>query len=535
MIPPVLAVTKNNIRPSIINWKGLNQRTVIGTGELASMTNICSDEAPCLSPRPSREEISTYTSALAAFPANGYKCTVDNFTFTSSAGDITFGTASITSAASAFGGISAGDSITITGCTVNAGNNKTATVVTAATGTLTFAPATFTSGAETAAITFTGCSFKYNGVTKGAVTATAKSMCDFNGKVIIAPDGKYYDYGTDTFSTVATWPGLDYIDVLNNRIWGVKDSNIYASALGQYNVWDDYSGDAEDSYATDVAEEGDFTGIKATQNYIILSKRDYLYEVYGDKPSNFQVRLLGEIGCLSDKSMVEINHELYYLNHMGVYVYSGDAPRNVSLALNETYISGVAGTDGRKYYLSLYNGTEYNLYVYDTFTGVWCREDDLNVKDFLLLDTDFYALTTDTLYKFDSGTEDVNFEFETERFTEQYNGAKVSSEFNVMVEIDGAAMVRCYSSLDGGSYTLSKTILNQGFNSYNVQIKPARCNSIQLKFSGFGSVKIHELTRSMKIGSALAKRTTALTFAEIQIFTWAQLQLLTWNELYQRR
>jgi hypothetical protein len=220
---------------------------------------------------------------------------------------------------------------------------------------------------------------------------------------------------------------------------------------------------------------------------------------------------------------------------MGVYAYSGDAPRNISLALNETYVSGVAGTDGRKYYLSLYNGTEYNLYVYDTFSDTWCREDDLNVKDFMYLDTDIYALTSDTMYKFNSGTENVSFEFETERFTEQYNGSKISSEFNVMVEIEDAAMLRCYYSIDGGSYTLCKTILNQGFNSYNVQIKPARCNSIQLKFSGFGNIKIHELTRNMKIGSEIQKRITALTFANIQLFTWAQLQLLTWNELAQRR
>jgi hypothetical protein len=78
--------------------------------------------------------------------------------YTSGTNKITFGTASITTTDTrGWTGYDIGDVIVITGCTVNTGNNKYATI-TGRTGTsqLDFTAATFTAGAETAAITFRG-------------------------------------------------------------------------------------------------------------------------------------------------------------------------------------------------------------------------------------------------------------------------------------------------------------------------------------------------------------------------------------------
>jgi hypothetical protein len=533
--PRLPNIQNNKIKTDTINWKGYNGMPVVGPGELTDMTNLSSDFAPCISSRPSRELISSLHNGLALFPANGKLCTVDNLTFTSVAGDMTFGTATITSAASAFGHIAVGDTLTITGCTVNAGNNKTAVVTVATAGVISFAAGTFTAGAETAAITFTGCSFKYDGVTKGPVTATAKSMCDFNGMVIIAPDKKYYNYGTGAFGTVATMPDIDYVCVMNNRIWGVKASDVYATALGIYNSWDDYSGEETDSWATDVAEEGNFTGIVATQGRIICTKENYFYELYGNKPSNFNLHLITERGCIDGKSLIEVNEAPYFLSNTSAFNYDGSVPKPISLDLNETYISGVAGTDGRKYYISLYNGTAYNLYVYDTYTGVWHREDNLNVTDFAFLDNYLYALSGNDIYKFNSGTETVNFVAITDRFTEQYNGAKVASEFSMMVKMSGYAALRIYYSIDGGSYILADTILSSGYYSYTSYLKPKRGNSIQLKFEGFGDIKIYQLTRKMAIGSTVPVKLRALTWTEIEAMTWTQLEAFTWNEINHRR
>lgn len=73
--------------------------------------------------------------------------------YVSGANEITFGTNSILTAGENFT-FAVGDKVNITGCTVNAANNKEATILTGSTANnLLFAADTFTAGAETAAIT----------------------------------------------------------------------------------------------------------------------------------------------------------------------------------------------------------------------------------------------------------------------------------------------------------------------------------------------------------------------------------------------
>jgi hypothetical protein len=314
---PTLTPVKNKIRVETVEWKGLNRMPVVASGEILSMTNMYSEFAPCLTPRPSREVTQALTSGTSIFVANGKFCWVD------------------------------------------------------------------------------GTDFYYDGTVKGAVTAGRKSMCVFNGKIIIVPDKKYYDYGTGIFGTISNCPDLDYVCVFNNRIVGVKGNDFRMSALGEYNVWEDYSGESNDSWATDTAEEGDFTGLLGlkTPNHIICTKANYLYELYGTKPSNFNLTKIDDTGCIDSRSLVAIDNVAYFLSREGIMQYAGGSCKNISITLQETYVSGAAGTDGRRYYISLYNGTEINLYVYDTYNGLWHREDALEVISFVNIGREMYALT----------------------------------------------------------------------------------------------------------------------------------------------
>lgn len=457
---PVLPYTANKKqKKDIIEWQGLNRMPTVPSGSLTAMTNMSSEYAPCLSPRPPREVIKTLTSGTALLAVDDKLCWID------------------------------------------------------------------------------GTNFVYNDVIKGTVTAGNKSMCVFNGKVIIAPDKKYYDYGTDTFGTIATMPDTDYVTVFNNRIIGIKGNDFYMTALGIYDSWNDYSGENSDSWATDVAEEGEFSGLLGLQtpNHIICTKDDYLYELYGHKPSNFNLTKIDDVGCIDFRSMVAIDNVAYFLSRSGIMQYAGSNSKNISMELQERYVSGAAGTDGRRYYISLYNGAAYNLYVYDTYTGMWHREDDLGVSAFAQMEGSLYALTGNNIYKFNSGTEQVNFSVETERFTEQYNGAKVTSQYSVMVETEGHSVVRVYYSIDGGSYIQSDAILSNGYLSYVSHIKPKRANSTKLKFEGFGNVKIYQLTRDMTIGSTVPVRVRALSWDEIERYSLDQVEVFSWNEINHRR
>ena len=106
-----------------------------------------------------------------------------------------------------------------------------------------------------------GTNFYYDGVAKGTVALGNKSMVDFNGNIVIFPDLKYYDYIEGVFGTFICPYEIDFATVHYNRIFGIKGSNVYASKVGDFKVWDDYSGTAMDSWAADVYSPGDFTGI----------------------------------------------------------------------------------------------------------------------------------------------------------------------------------------------------------------------------------------------------------------------------------
>jgi hypothetical protein len=352
--------------------------------------------------------------------------------------------------------------------------------------------------------------FIYDGVVKGTVTAGSKSMCVFNNKIIIMPDKKYYDFITDTFGTIGTGvypasgscPDIDYICEYNNRLWGVKGNSIYASKLGDYSDWTTFLGLETDAYATDVATPGSFTGIYPYANHVVMTKPDCLHELYGYKPSNFTIQKTTDKGCIYGKTIVEINGVLYFEGRDGIYAYTGSIPRPISANLNETYNVASAGRFGNYYYLSLYNGTNYNLYIYDTFNGIWVREDDLNIKDFTLLDGALYALGADNkIYKFDSGNETIDWEVETEIFTEKISEKKGHSQITLMIDLEQGSTLNIYYKINNGDYYLGRTFNNTGLQVVHTYMIPQRAEHFQIKLTGTGKFKLYEIERKFFYGS----------------------------------
>lgn len=348
-----------------------------------------------------------------------------------------------------------------------------------------------------------GISFVYDGVVKGTVTAGKKSIDEYFGIILIFPDKKYYNYVTDTFGDIPNCPDMDYICVWRNRAFGCKGNAFYASKLNDPLTWnyfpveyDNYS-----SWQANVAEPGDFTGIKVSLDQVRVTKGGHLYELYGDKPSNFLLRKAVDVGYIDNNSLVDIDGALYGLSSEGFRRYTGSVPVKISEKLNERYISCVAGTDGTRYYACLYNGTEYNLYVFDTSTNYWFREDDLNVIAFARKEKELYALADNKIIKFNSGTETISACIESERFTEFWMGKKVNKSVKVMAELAAGAMLKIYCAVDDGAYTLEETITSTGLRSYETNIIPQRCDSFKVKLEWTGNVKIYGFSRELDLGS----------------------------------
>lgn len=354
-----------------------------------------------------------------------------------------------------------------------------------------------------------GTEFKYNNVKKGDVTDKEKYMVDFNGNIIIFPDNKRYDYvsdkfasfGTGTYPNAGSVPDIDYACTLDNRIWGVKGDNIYATALGKYDDWTTFAGVNTDAYAIDTGTNGDFTGIASYKGAVFAFKEDRIFKLFGNNPSNYQLIEISRMGCTNHKSICEINGTLLWLSPQGVCAYTGGAPEVISENLNDSYVSGVGGGNGRYYYLSLYSGSTYSLYVFDTWKGVWMQEDNLSVKDFALLDGFVYALSDNKIYKFNSGNERVSWEAITKEYTEEINNKKGHSELMFRVDLEAGSALQVYVRVDNGSFSLVKSYSTNNLSSFRVVVPVRRADHFQIKLVGIGEGKIHQMTRKFNVGS----------------------------------
>lgn len=349
-----------------------------------------------------------------------------------------------------------------------------------------------------------GTYFYYDGILKGTVTLGRKSIVDFNGHIVIFPDKKYYDYISNIFSTF-TAPNIDYACVHDNRIFGVKGSEIRASANGDFKKWDRFLGDELDSWAADVYSEGDFTGIAKYQHTVVIFKDDFQYELFGSSPSQFKVREVNKIGCIDHRSIVEVDNLLFFLSRNGIYKYNGGVPRLVSYNLNEGYLSSAASGDGRRYYISLQTQpNKFKLYVHDTWLDMWIPEDDLEVTAFTELNKEVYAVTKDKRFlKFRAGTESVEWELETKQFDEQAFSKKYPSQINIRVELEDNATFNVYVKHDHGYYKPLKSVNGTTARNIKINLPKAECETYQFKFSGKGKMKLYGLERFFYMGSDL--------------------------------
>jgi hypothetical protein len=360
-----------------------------------------------------------------------------------------------------------------------------------------------------------GTSFVYDGYVKGTVSASAKSIIELSGTIVIFPDKKYYDtiedefnsFGSGTYPEEGSVPDIDYATVLDNRVWAVKGDNIYASALGDYSDWTSFlnpDGTVNEAgaYHVDTGSNGDFTGIASYKGTIIIFKNDRVWKLFGDVPTNFQFIEISRLGCIDHKSICEVNNILFWLSPQGVVSYTGGVPEVIGENLNDNYLSGAAGGDGRKYYISLYNGIIYALYVYDTWKNIWMREDDLRVVEFALNGGYLYALTYDNkILKFGSGDEKVVWSFTTKEFTEEIDQKKGHSELSFRIDLEESSTISVYVRKDNGSFEFVRSYSSNDLSSFTVPLKIKNADHFQIMVEGNGPGKVYQMTRKFYVAA----------------------------------
>lgn len=202
---------------------------------------------------------------------------------------------------------------------------------------------------------------------------------------------------------------LDMVVEWNNRLWGCSnpENTIYACKLGDPFNWNYYQGTSLDSYYAQQGTDEDFTGIAEYSGHLIFFKPNSMTRIYGTSPATYQITNTKAYGVEpgSTASVLTINDTVFYKSSVGIMAYQGGIPYCISDKLQRKFRNVVAGTEGTKYYASVLitnddGETEGRLIVFDIEKGMWHLEDRLRFTNAIKIEDSIYCTTStaDVLY-----------------------------------------------------------------------------------------------------------------------------------------
>ena len=283
--------------------------------------------------------------------------------------------------------------------------------------------------------------------------------------LLIFADGAFNDiWGSDIHDThmipftikYAIPPNFKFVFSANNRLWGARNRELFASALGQGDVWMDYDTLTTSSWTAETEVGDTITGGVSFSGTPVFFAENAIYKVFGDNAKNFEYAKSVFPGVMEgeQKSIVEAGGYLYYLSRVGVCAYTGGIPEIISKPLGEGVIrNGVGGSDGVYYYLSADVGNSHALYYFDAKNRCWIKDSTedaayigLNGKNLLCINKNGVCFTLQKTWD-DVGTEEKEVEFFLE-MKEYYDGSpnrKHANRILLRMEtegyVDGAVLV----------------------------------------------------------------------------------------------
>lgn len=402
----------------------------------------------------------------------------------------------------------------------------------------------------------TGTSVTVNGRTVKNVSlrsdVSVRTIVPMGRSIFIVPDGIYIKITDDGFEKeTCDVPEMDFAVERNNRIWGCRFglnkegefvNEIYASALGDPTNFLTFEGISTDPYAANLGCSGEFTGACVLGNEVLFFKEDYIIRVSGDTPSDFTVTSIPARGVEKGAhlSVVNLNEQIFYKSRGGIMVFDGALPVCISESLGEIFFTdAVAGESAGKYYIAMTdeNSGRY-IYVYDTKTGLWHKEDDKEPTKFMLtVDGCLYYVkymftdTTDyitTAYSFvindiEKASKAVNilssqdtyesYEYLPDNDIEWYaESGKIGESINperqylrslsLTMSLGADAYMNLYILPDGASEWTKLCYIDRPKDGvFTVPVSTPSCHGFRLRFEGKGSFTLYSITRKTEISS----------------------------------
>lgn len=359
------------------------------------------------------------------------------------------------------------------------------------------------------AITTTGTAFPFaqgeaifvegSSVSENNRSAVIQKIVD-NGKTLVFTNNLFIEHDAERITISRKAPDMEWFCELDNRLWGCKGDDIYACALGMPLSWYDYDVNAASSYAVPVGSDGSFAGAASIGGYAVFFKPDTIHKMYGEKPSNFQAMDSAMAGTIDGRSFAVANETLYYLSRAGIMAYKGGAPVCISEELGSgRFTQGVAGSDGRRYYVSLYDGVGWQIYVYDTRTGLWFKEDALQAKGFAFADGVLYMVdAAGKLWSIDTTDSDaVEWSMETGDFIDNDPDKTGLGKLQVRLELDAGSFAAVQLQFDSSDVwqTIRTVSGRKTKQTFLIPIIPRRCDHYRVRIYGTGGCKIYSIAR----------------------------------------
>lgn len=340
-----------------------------------------------------------------------------------------------------------------------------------------------------------------------------------------APPGVYVKAAMDT-------PDMDYVIEAQNRLWGCKYgtvngklvNEIYASALGRFDVWHKYAGVSTDSYAASVGSDGRWTGAVNYQGYPLFFKEDRMHKVYVSASGAHRIQEYTMRGVQPGgaKSLAVVNGVLFYKARDCVCAYDGSgAPTDVSEKLNLNSLSrpgsttSIAAAYRDKYYLYLQMNTPpgSRLLVLDTRRGTWYRENLPigSITDFtehlgslLCAAGGIEEIAHDNQGSELIGTEEGNVAWSCETGLIGYSTVeqKYVSRFNIRMSLARDAYMDVLVQYDSdGVWHNQGRIQGVGTRTFMLPVRPRRCDHFRIRLEGSGDVRIYSFAKIFEAGS----------------------------------
>lgn len=335
--------------------------------------------------------------------------------------------------------------------------------------------------------------------------------------MIITRFGKCFR-DTSAFKIERVIPTFEKVISCENRLWGgTRDGReIYSCQQGQPGHWQVFAGEASDSIALTVGTGGNFTGACAVNGVPMFFKERYLHVVNGNTAQTASVRTIETNGVKSgcSKSVKVINDIAYYVGADGVYCTGGGRSTCISKALGKLNVArAVAGVLNNKYYVCIHEiGNKHTLFVFDVATGLWHKEDDLNVTAMMSYNDDLYMLTPTTIWSVKGSAFDtfsvapegpVKWEIESEDIDYATIKAKYVNRMIIKLTLDKGARASVYMKYDNqGEWEQEATLIGiDKLHPQTVWIVPKRCHTYRYKLNGVGDVNIASVTKYFHEGS----------------------------------